>query len=51
VETGIDTIKGQAWTATIGSHQLGSWNASVLFGKGVLTVEEIRLVKGVVIEQ
>ena len=51
VGTGVHTIKGQACTATTGSAQAGSWSASALFGKGALTVEEIRLVKDAIIEQ
>ena len=51
VGTGIHTIRGQACTATAGSSQAGSWNASAAFGKGALVVEEVRLVKGAIIEQ
>ena len=51
VGTGIHTISGQACTATAGSSQGGSWNASAAFGKGALVVEEVRLVKGAIIEQ
>lgn len=51
VGTGVHEVKAQACTDVNTSSQTGSASASALFGKGSLTVEEVRLVKGAVVEQ
>lgn len=46
VGVGTHTVTLQGCVATTGSAQAGSWDAHAAAGKGSLTVEEVRLVKG-----
>jgi len=46
VGVGTHNIEVQARIATLGSAQLGSWDAKALIGKGAVVVENHRLAKG-----
>ena len=46
VGVGTHNVEVQARIATLGSAQLGSWDAKALIGKGVVVVENHRLAKG-----
>lgn len=50
VGTGDHSVVMQGCVATSGSAQAGSWSAAAAAGKGSLTVEEVRMVKGQVVE-
>ena len=46
VGVGTHNVEVQARIATLGSAQLGSWDAKALIGKGAVVVENHRLAKG-----
>ena len=46
VQQGVHTVQVQARIDTIGSAQNGSYSALALVGKGTMTVESVRLIKG-----
>ena len=46
VQQGVHTVQVQARIETIGSSQTGSYSALGLVGKGSMSVESVRLIKG-----